>query len=198
MSDNTSAISRRRASRALIALFGVGGPLVGVGITLFSAAPSPTPTAQIPCVGEVCTACLAPSVAQCVKLTQCGGEPCPEDVGGVDPYAGPTGQLARGLRRAGERGALMTWHTDVVTVAAGVVTDCATVVYLDRDQRAAWRRTVDADGLGSVVVDCRFGSTAAKFKRNGVRRSILAGMPADGTDEAEPEDSVTSIDAGPE
>jgi len=198
MSDNTSAVTRRRASRALIALFGVGGPLVGVGITLFGTAPSPTPTAQIPCVGEVCTACMAPSVAQCLKLTQCGGEPCPEDVGGADPYAGPTGQLARGLRRAGERGALMTWHTDVVAHAAGAVTDCATVVYLDRDQRAAWRRTVDADGIGSVVVDCRFASAAAKFKRNGVRRSVLAGQLADGTDESEPEDTVDPLDAGVE
>lgn len=198
MSDQASAVSRRRASRALIALFGVGGPLVGVGITLFSTAPSPTPTAQIPCVGDVCTACLAPSVPQCLKLTQCGGEPCPEDVAGVDPYGGATGQLARGLRRAGERGTLMTWHTDVVAHAAGAVTDCATVVYLDRVQRAAWRRTVDADGLGSVVVDCRFTSVAAKFKRGGVRRSVLAGMPDDGTDEEAPDDTVGTLDAGTE
>lgn len=193
-----SGLLRRRAARALIAIVGIGAPLAGVGLSLFAAPPSTTPTASIPCVDDVCTVCIAPTPVQCQRLTLCGGEPCSYDVGGSDPYAGAAGQLGRALRRLGERGALTTWHTDIVSTSAGAVTDCATVVYLSRDQRAAWRRTVDADGVGSEVVDCRFATTAAKFKRGASRRSVLSGMPVDGSDESAPDDAVDTLDAGVE
>lgn len=189
-------LRRRRIARIIIGVFTLAS---GVGITLFAVTPAATPSAFLPCHGEQCIACVAPSVAQCVILTRCGGEPCP-DIGAGDEYAGVAGRLARGLRELRDRGAIQTFHTDIVSVAGGAVTDCATVIYMDQDQRAAWRRTVDAAGVGSEVVDCRFSTMPAKFKRNGVRRSTLAGATdlRDGLNESAPDDTVGPLDAGTE
>jgi hypothetical protein len=230
MSEAESGPRRRRIARILIALFGTGATFAGVGVAIFNSTPSSNPNLQVPCVGEVCIACAAPSRNECEKLTLCGGEPCPDISGqviatgcpampcpmfstcdaadgdsgsciGVDPYAGAAGRFGRGLRRAMERGALTTYHTDVVSVADGGVTDCATTIYLDRDQRAAWRRTVDAVGVASDMIDCRESALPAKFKRNGFRRSKMAGMPDTtivdgGTLESFPDDTVVDIDGG--
>jgi hypothetical protein len=198
MSDAPSPLRRRRIARILVALFGVGGTFVGVGVTLFPATPAPTPSAFIPCHDDSCLLCLAPSQAQCRKLMACGGEPCPNLPGAADEYSGAAGVLARGLREAQERGALQTWHSDVVSVAGGLVTDCATVVYLNRDQRAAWLRTVDAAGAGSAVVDCRQATTPTKFKRGGSRRSIMNPTDDDPATEGAPESVVDPLDAGVE
>jgi hypothetical protein len=188
---------RRRVARILIALFGVGAPAAGVGITLFATVPTASPNVHIPCVGDVCFMCLAPSQAECQKLTQCGGEMCADDLVAVDPYAGAAGRLGRGLREAVRRGAFQGFHTDVVAYSGGAVSDCWTQVFMDRDQRAASRRTIDAAGLASDVVDCRLGTMAAKGTRSGARLTTVAGIAGDDiAAEAFPEDEVTSLDAG--
>lgn len=195
-----ATISRGRISKILIAIFGTGA-LAGVGISVFGVIPTDAPNVFVPCYGDTCVMCLAPSVAECRVLVRCGGEPCRGPIEGRDgdEYAGANGRLARGLRRAMERGALMTFHTDAL-VSTNAINDCLTQVYLDRDQRAAWRRTVDAAGVGSDVVDCRKATMPAKGKKaDGTRKSFLA--RADDDAEDFPDDVVdvadfNSVDAG--
>lgn len=191
MSDAPSPIRRRRIARILVGLLAVGAPFAGVGVVLFTTIPS-TPNTFVPCQGEICAACLDPTPAQCTRLTRCGGEPC-ADVPGADPYAGTDGRLARGLREAMERGAVSTYHTD--PGPAGV---CMTTLYLDRDQRAAFLRTVDAVASGSRVIDCRTANLPAKGRNGTSRRSVIAGMDPLGANEEAPESEVESLDAGPE
>jgi hypothetical protein len=196
--DPESRKKRRRAARVLIALFAVGAPAAGVGITTWGTVPAPVPNVHIPCVDDVCVMCLAPSAAECRVLTRCGGEPCAPELEGTDPYGtGAASILARGLRAAVRGGAFQTFHTDVVAYNLGQVSDCWTQVYMDRDQRAAARRTIDAAGLASDVVDCRMATMLAKGKRNGARLSTLQGADlSNAAAESFPEDEVTSLDAG--
>lgn len=199
MSDSeASAPRRRRISRTLIRLFGVGATFVGVGLGVFAIVPGASPTLQVPCTAGACLACLEPSAAECVVLTRCGGEPCPDalnpDAGVPDPYAGVAGRLARGLRRARDEGALATWHTSHAIVDGGV--SCHVSILLDEDQRAAWRRTVDTAAAGSDLVDCRFANLGAKGKTGTARRAVFAGMPEGATGESFPNDVVGALDAG--
>lgn len=213
MSDAPPSLRRKVVSRILIGLFAVGAPFAAVGIVTFAAAPQ-VPTGFAPCDGDpgTCRACVSPSRAQCARLVNCGGDPCPDQIvvdagvidGGVrltaiDPYPGPPGRLAKGLREAMERGAIQQFHTDIAGFVDGGVGSCATVLYMDRDQRAAWLRTVDATAGGSQVVDCRTATAPAAFRRGpGVRRSVMSGMSPDGTAEGDPDSSVEPLDAGPE
>jgi hypothetical protein len=199
VSDAPSPLRRRRAARVLIALFAVGAPAAGVGITLFPTVPAAVPSVHIPCVDDVCVMCLAPSAAECRVLTRCGGEPCANEIDAADPYGtGAASILARGLRAAVRGGAFMTYHTDVVAYSAGQVSDCWTQVYMDRDQRAAARRTIDAAGLASDVVDCRLATMPAKGRRNGARLSVLSDALNNAAAESFPEDTVSTLDAGPD
>jgi hypothetical protein len=197
MSEAPGQSKRRGAARAIIAVFGVA--FAGVGVVVFGSVPN-VPNGFAPCHGTMCVACIQPTTPQCVILARCGGEPCPPDIGGVDPYAGAQGALARGLRDLANSGAVTTFHTDVVTFAGGNPTACATVLYMDPYQRASWLRSVDATAGGSAVVDCRFVSAPAGFKRGGsARRSILSSaIPANGLGEEDPDSTVPLLDAGPE
>jgi hypothetical protein len=211
MSDQESSVARKRAARVLVALFAVGAPFAGAGVVIYATVPN-VPSMLAPCDGDQCRGCISPSRAQCQRLVNCGGDPCPALVrvdagvvdGGVllvdvDPYAGAAGRLAKGLRETMERGASQTFHTDIASFVDGGVGSCATVVYMNRDQRAAWIRSVDASAGGSEVVDCRTATMPAAFRRSaGVRRSVLSGMSADGSAETDPESAVEPLDAGPE
>lgn len=211
MSEQESPVRRRRIARILVAIFGVGGPAVGAGIVLFSNPPQ-VPTGFAPCHGDVCIACVQPTQAQCARLVKCGGEPCgdTEIVDGgvidggvqmlaVEPYQGAAGKLARGLRETSQRAGQgdFTFHSDVFIVDGGLA--CSTVLYMSRDARAAWLRTVDATAGGSEVVDCRHANLPGNFKRGTARRSVLQGVvPPDGTGEEDPDSTVGPLDAGPE
>ncbi len=204
MSDQESAAARKRAARVLIALFAVGASFAGVGVVTFVNPPQ-VPTGFVPCDGDpgICRACVAPTRAQCQRLMNCGGNPCPESIivdgGYVDPYQGPPGRLAKGIREAMERGAIGEFHSDIATLVDGGIGSCATVLYMNRDQRAAFLRTVDAVASGSQVVDCRTATMPAAFRlAPGVRRSVVSGMSADGSQEADPDSTVGLLDAGPE
>jgi hypothetical protein len=182
----------------MVAIFGIALP--GVGIPIFATVPATDVqrNTQIPCIGQHCFACLAPSRAECIKLASCGGDLCHEEKPESltpDGYAGLAGRLARGLREAQRRDALIAWHTEF-DVADGGVSDCSVTVVLDREQRAAWIRTVDAAGAGSDVVDCRSANLPAKWLRGGSRRHVFAGAMV-GSDSF-PEDAIDPVDGGPE
>jgi hypothetical protein len=62
---------------------------------------------------------------------------------------------------------------------------------MGRDQRAGFRRAVDAT-LSPWVAACGFNTMPAKGKRNGVRRSIPAGLDAaqNAGNEETPDDNI--------
>jgi hypothetical protein len=151
----------------------------------------PTPNVEIPCFSDVCLACFDPGQNQCQNLINCnGGEPC-DTIGGVDPHTGGPGRLGRFLRGLRAGGAIETWHADVSGTTAGAVTDCFVWAEMGRDQRAGFRRAVDAT-LSPWVAACGFNTMPAKGKRNGVRRSIPAGLDAaqNAGNEETPDDTI--------
>jgi hypothetical protein len=165
---------------------GTGAATVA-GIVVYADAPAIHASAQTlrtSCVGEQCRACLRPTAGECGRLTLNGGDPAYDmtPLGTNEPYGGANGKLARVLRQCIDMGVVEGFHTGPDPQAIG---PCMTTIFLSRDQRKAWRQTMNAADVATEFVDCR--------------RSQIGSVPVVlfGTDPngAEFEDSD---DAGPE
>jgi hypothetical protein len=176
-------VNNNQLRNALFALFTVAGVAV-VGVKFFPDAPSQHVGAlsvQAPCIGDTCFVCLQPSTAECTRWMLNGGEPAfdPTLDGSAEPYGGANGRFAR-LVRAGIGTELVTFHAEWISAPAGT---CRVLLTMTQQQRRAWRQTVDADAVGSEVVDCR------KAALGGRRTNVPAGVDPNGTEDLPPDDA---------
>lgn len=182
-----------RARTTLLAVMGTAA-LGAAGIVVWAGGDTPMPAANLrsPCIGDACFVCLTPTVAECAKFMQNGGEPAFDmtPLGTSDPYSGAAGKLGRNMRQLLKRDAMKGWHASWVNVATGT---CLVTVFASADQRRAWRQVVDTLDAANEVSDCR--RAALPGAKRGV---VLAGTAIEGVDGGQAAESEPTDDAGPD